>query len=196
MYRLTPRMLQRFKRDLGKYHELFSGGRCGGWEQEELIVNAIKADTSAQHHVQWQEAGHDDKADIRVRTNGETHPIQIKSGQIKQEHLVLSGHRLGRFKGDMKEITNYLRSTEANIISVAYTRMDDDDGRKHIYQVRYVAIHMLQDLSVKNWKKKGTNFEQINSFGIKFEIHPSMSWQIWWKIPLELADEEEPFVFT
>lgn len=64
MYRLTPRMLQRLHHDLKKYHDLFTGGRCSGWELEELIVNAIKADTQAQHHVRWREAGHDDKADI------------------------------------------------------------------------------------------------------------------------------------
>ena len=36
-------MLQRFRQDLKKYHELFTAGRCQGWEQEELIVNAIKS---------------------------------------------------------------------------------------------------------------------------------------------------------
>ena len=78
MYRLTARMLQRFKRDLEKYHELFAGGRCSGWEQEELIVAAIKSDTTAHHHVIWSEAGHDTKADIQVRTNGDIHLIEIK----------------------------------------------------------------------------------------------------------------------
>ena len=196
MYHLTPRMLQRFERDLGKYHDLFSGGRCQGWEQEELIVNAIKADTTAQHHVQWQEAGHDDKADIRVRTNGETYPIQIKSGQVKQQHLVLSGHRLGRFKGDMKKITDYLRSSTANIIAVAYEQQNDDYGRRHIYQVSYVSIHMLKDLATSEWERKGQNFEQLNSFGVRFNIYRSMSWQIWWRIPLDLVAQEEPFTFT
>jgi len=104
MYRLTPRMLQRLKGDLGKYHGLFDSKRCSGWELEELIVNAIKSDTQAQHHVQWQEAGHDDKADILVRINGARHSIQIKSGRIQSERLVLSGHRLGRFDGDLERI--------------------------------------------------------------------------------------------
>lgn len=65
MYRLTPRMRQRLIGDLAKYHGLFNGGRCSGWELEELIVAAITSDTRAQHHVRWQEAGHDDKADYR-----------------------------------------------------------------------------------------------------------------------------------
>lgn len=195
MYRLTPRMLQRLKHSLGKYHELFSGGRCQSWELEELIVNAIKADTTAQHHVKWQEAGHDDKADITVRTNGKSYPIQIKSGKIERDHLVLSGHRLSRFGGDFKRITKYLRTNRTNIISVAYSKQDDEDGRKHIYQLLYVAVAMLTELSDRDWIQKGKVFEQLNSFGVRFSIRPSMSWQIWWYIPMDLVEEEPAFTF-
>jgi hypothetical protein len=69
MYELTPRMIQSFRNYLVKFHELFGGGRCTAWQQEELIVKAIKSDTQAQHNVFWTEAGHDDRADIRVGTN-------------------------------------------------------------------------------------------------------------------------------
>ena len=93
-------MRQRFEKDLRKYHDLFSGRRCAGWELEELIVAALKSDTAANHHVVWKEAGHDDKADITIRTNGNSHSLQVKSGQIKKDCLELSGYRLGRFKGD------------------------------------------------------------------------------------------------
>ena len=50
MYRLTPRMVQSLRHDLHRYHDLFSGGRCQGWELEELIVRAIKSDAQANHH--------------------------------------------------------------------------------------------------------------------------------------------------
>jgi len=186
MYKLTPRMLQRFKNDLIRYHELFSGGRCSAWEQEELIVNAIKSDTQAQHHVLWSEAGHDDKADITVKTNDEDYLIQIKSGKVTGNYLNLSGHRLGRFNANFEDITDYLNKNKANIITVPYRLVDGAQGRAHIYEVCYINVKHLTGLKASNWNTKGKSFEQINDDGVIFKLSPSMSWQIWWKVPLPL----------
>lgn len=41
MYRLTARMEQALRQNLEKYHALFDGGRCSGWELEELLFNQI-----------------------------------------------------------------------------------------------------------------------------------------------------------
>ncbi len=112
MYRLTPRMEQHFRKSLACYHDIFDGGRCSGWELEELIVKAIRSDNNANHLPRWREGGHDDYADIFVRADDKEYGIQIKSGQIKADKdgvfLILSGHRLGRFKGDLDRITTYL----------------------------------------------------------------------------------------
>lgn len=185
MYRLTPRMLQHFEQGLRRFHDLFSGGRCLGWQQEELIVGAIKADTQAQHHVFWKEGGHDDEADIQVRTNGDVHPLQIKSGKVSGGKLTLSGHRLGRFNGDLRRITDYLNANSANILTVPYEQVDDDNGRTHIYTVSYVDVHHLTGLRVDKWVKRGSSYRQTNSYGVEFSLSPSMSWQIWWRVPLD-----------
>lgn len=193
MYELTPRMFQHFTTMLRKYHELFDAGRCQGWEQEELIVKSIKADTTAQHHVRWTEAGHDDKNDIMIRTNGEFHALQIKSGQPKNGNLTISGHRLDRFEGDLKLITDYLNRRDANVLSVMYRQENDQQGRRHIYQIAYVDVqHLLTGISSNSWEKKGKQYVQKNKSGITFSLRPSMSWQIWWSIPirlLRLSDE-------
>lgn len=194
MYRLTPRMLQRFRRDLEKYHALFDGGRCAGWEQEELIVAAIKSDTQAQHHVFWREAGHDDEADIVIRTNGTKHALQIKSGSVKNGYLTLSGHRLGRFDGVMEDITGYLNASRANILAVPYKKLDNENGRQHIYQVSYVDVRNLARLESEGWEKVNKHYIQINRHGVESSVRPSMSWQIWWKIPMSCVKQEEPIV--
>ncbi len=193
MYHLTPRMLQRLKVDLTKYHDLFAGGRCSGWELEELIVNAIQSDTQAQHHVFWREAGHDDQADMTVRTNGSRFSLQIKSGQIKKGVMRLSGHRLGRFGGDFTAITRYLNANTANIISVPYHKTDNDQGRQHVYQVCYIDVRILGDLQAKKWIKSGARYIQTNEHDVVFSISPSMSWQIWWAIPDSLLDQTPEF---
>jgi len=187
-------MTQRFESDLRKFHELFMGGRCAGWQQEELLVAAIKSDTRAQHQVFWVEAGHDDKADIRVRTNGEIHAIEIKSGSLKKDNLVLSGHRLGRFHGDLQKITQYLNQKTADIISIPHEQIDDEQGRRHIYRLRYVDVRTLTSLKPDAWEKKGTSWIQENDHGVISSLRTSMSWQIWWTIPLEIVEEGREIV--
>ena len=193
MYRLTPRMLQSFRQYLEQYHSLFSAKRCSGWELEELIFRAIQSDNQAQHHAFWKEAGHDDEADIRVRINGDVHFLQIKSGEIKRGHLVLSGHRLGRFKGDLGAISRYLNDNSAEIIAVPYRRMEDDSGRKHIYRVVYVNPEHFTGVEPDRWEHVGAQWRQTSEAGVVFSLRPSMSWQIWWEIPEALLEQQPEF---
>ena len=185
-------MIQHFEADLRNYHKIFDGGRCSGWQCEELIVRAIRSDNTAQHQAFWREAGHDDKADIVVRTNGRRHFIEVKSGKISKDKLTLSGHRLGRFRGDLKEISDYLNNKEANIIAIPYEKKDDGNGRHHIYTLCYVPISVLQTIDPEAWEKHGTELKQIGENGVEYALRPSMSWQIWWKIPLEKLEIGKP----
>ena len=197
MYRLTPRMIQNFDHSLRRFHDLFSGGRCDGWQLEELLVKAIQSDMQSQHSVFWQGGSHDDKADMRVRTNGEIHPLQIKSGRVQGKRdpkLVLSGHRLGRFNGNLSAIADYLNRGTANIISVSYEQIDDERGRLHKYTVSYVDAERLQGVNADEWIKSGASFTQTNPSGVVLSLNPSMSWQIWWRIPVHLIHETPPIV--
>lgn len=194
MYRLTPRMQQILQQNLHKYHELFDGGRCSGWELEELIFKAIQSDSTARHYATWTEAGHDDEADIHVRVNDNIYPLQIKSGTIRGGYLTLSGHRLGRFEGDFEKITEYLNNNKSEILSVPYRKVDDDTGRHHIYQIIYVDSAYLRQLTYFSWEESGRTWEQTNLYGVIFSLRPSMSWQIWWKIPEKLLDRSPEFI--
>lgn len=191
-------MEQNFRQSLARYHELFDGGRCQGWELEELIVKAIKSDTTANHFVRWQEAGHDDEADIVAMTNGTAHQIQIKSGKISNNRdgekiLTLSGHRLGRFGGDLEDISNYLNQREANIISVPYRQQEGVEGRKHIYRLCYIPVEVMQGIDEEDWETIGAQHQAWNEYGVLFSLRPSMSWQIWWTIPLSILNPDREF---
>ena len=192
-YRLSPRMLQSLGRFLGEYHKLFSGGRCSGWELEELIVKSIKSDTQANHHVKWREGGHDYKEDIQVKTNDKSYSLQIKSGKITKDHLIISGNRLGRFQNNFSQITDFLNSKKDNIISIPYKKIDDHRGRLHYYQIAYVDADLIKNLDKDKWTKQGKQFLQKNKKDVEFSIRPSMSWQIWWKIPLPSIEFKELF---
>lgn len=187
-YRLTPRMLQNLENSLRKYHDLFSGGRCTGWELEELVVKAIKADTQANHHVKWKEGGHDFKEDIHVAINGESHSLQIKSGTIKNNYLTLSGNRLGRYSGDLHKITSFLRNKKDHIISIPCEKIDNEKGRIYNYQLTYIDVDFIKGIDPKKWEQKGTQWIQKNAKEVEFSLRPNMSWQIWWKIPVSLLE--------
>lgn len=197
MYRLTPRMVQLLRKDLGKYHELFHGGRCSGWQLEELIVSSINSDTQAQHKALWKEAGHDHEADITVVTEEGKHMIQVKSGKCTKSHLTLSGHRLGRFEGNRERITEFLNSPKAeDVLSVPYRQENGSEGRKHFYSVWYIDSVILTGLETPKWSKKGKRFVQTNDRGVIVTLNPSMSWQVWWKIPLPLIDKREQITIS
>ena len=190
-------MLQNLESDLRRYHDLFQGGRCQGWEQEELIVKAIKSDTAAQHSVKWREGGHDDKNDLEVAVNGSKYELQIKSGKIKTlEHrniLTISGHRLGRFDRDFVQICRYLNANRTNIISVSYEKVEDEFGRHHDYTIRYINADVLTGVIPTGWVKHGKQYRQTSDKGVLFSLRPSMSWQIWWEIPVHLTTESRSF---
>lgn len=188
MFRLSPRMMQHLRSSLKRYHELFDGGRCQAWELEELLVKAMKADTTLNVRVSWQEAGHDDKADIIIEDDHTTHHIQVKSGRLTKSTATISGNRLGRFDGDLEALTKYLQTNHSQMISVWYRQMEDTGGREHQYMVTYLDPAHLRDVDPDAWTHLGAAYLQTNVSGIEFSLRPSMSWQIWWKVPLELFE--------
>ena len=202
MYQLTPRMQQALRAYLMKYHDLFDSGRCSGWKLEELIYKSIQSDNTAGHHATSEKGRNYDQADIRVSVNGEIYPLQVKSGEIKQvksgnerkSHLVLSGHRMTRFKSDFRAITEYLNEERADFLSIPYRKVDDDAGRHHIYQIVYVEGIYLRQLTPDQWERVGASWKQINPYGVIFTVSPSMSWQVWWRIPLSLVDRSAEFI--
>ena len=194
MYRLTPRMEQHFRQSLATYHHLFDGNRCKGWELEELVFKAIKSDKTTNHSPKWQGAGHDDKADILVNVNGTSHQIKIKSGEIRMKRnkttiLSLSGYRLGRFEDDLSAISAYLNNKNVNILSVPYRKIDGDEGRKHIYRLCYIPADFLKGIT--GWEPYRKQWRTTNNDGVLFKLTPSMSWQIWWEIPLSIINPDK-----
>ena len=183
MYRLTNEMLQNFENNLKTFHQLFQGGRCQAWQLEELLAKAIRSDFSKSEKVVWKGNGHDIGCDIIVN---DTNKIQIKSGQVKNNNIVISGHRLGRFKGNFKEITDFINSNDYLIISVPYYSTLDEHGKKHCYQLIYFPCEWLKVDNYENWKDN----QHTNNNGVIMNIHPSMSWQIWWQIPMDIIPSE------
>lgn len=193
MYKLTDKMIQQFEKDLNKFHELFQGGRCQAWQLEELIAKAIRSDFTKNEKVVWKGNGHDIGCDILINDKIE---IQIKSGFIKNDKLILSGHRLTRFNGNFKDITNFLNKNLYSLITVPYETKEDSFGQSHIYQIFYLENSFLKLESDDKWTKKVSERKKLtyfteNSIGVEMAIYPSMSWQIWWYMPLKILNNNK-----
>lgn len=186
MYKLTDIMLQSLEKDLRKFHELFQGGRCQAWQLEELIAKAIRSDFSKSEGVIWKGNGHDIGCDIIINNK---HHIQIKSGKIEGDFLKLSGHRLGRFNSDLEQISDFLNKNDYVLISVPYYLEKGDFGKKHVYQIFYIDTNILKIDDHTSWQKIKKNYFLTNKKGVQLSLHPSMSWQIWWKIPLSILEK-------
>ena len=197
-------MLQHLKLRLEEFHKLFQGKRCSGWELEELIVKSISSDTSVPYSVLWKENGHDMDADMTIIIP-ETQNIllQIKSGQTKNTKFIdingefiskervvtLSGNRLGRFDENFSKITDYINTLKSQVLCVPCVISDDDlGGRQFEYNIKYLDPSCLASLNVDNWFQRGSYWEQINPWGVRATIRPTMSWQIWWDIPVGLFE--------
>ena len=202
MYLLTPKMQQTLQENLEKYHDLFDRGCCSNWQLEELIYKSIQSNNTADYHATWREEGPDDQANVRVRINGETHPLQIQYGEIKKTtsgdqrklYLVISGQSLVRFKGDFKAITEHLNQERADFLSVHYRKVDDDTGKHHIYQILYVEARCRGQLNSDQWKTVKSNWRQINPYGVIYTVCPNASWKVWWRIPLLLVHHSPELV--
>ena len=166
-YRLSQQNKKRIQSLLKEYHKLFPNLKCKGECLEHIVAKAIGGEVLG---------GHDKHSDIKV--NG--FDVQIKSGEIRKDILTISGHRLTRFKEDFNGINTFLSSIETIIISVPTKKKTFD------YLIFEIDPELLKPS--KEWTQKGKSFYQVNSNNVKLSISPSMSWQIWWKIPLEILD--------
>ena len=184
MINLNPKVTKSIKKNLEIHHQLYKKIRCKAEYLEELIVSSLRSNSFV---VDWDPASHDKEKDITVNSSDN---IQIKSGtfQKKSNTITISGHRLGRFEGDLKKITEYLNSSLSDTISVFNPNKKSD---KHHYTVASISKEILKGLKHDKWEKEKTSYSQTNIHGVQFSLRVSMSWQIWWVIPIKLIKLEE-----
>ena len=165
-YKFSNEDTKRIQHLLKQYHTLFPNLKCKGECLEHIVAQAINGKVLG---------GHNKEADIQVNNIF----MQIKSGDINNKRiLTISGYRLTRFNQNFKEINRFLHSINTQIITVP------TEGGSFCYQVYEIDYRLLKP--IEKWTTKGKSFYQTNLHGVTLSISPSMSWQIWWKIPVAL----------
>ena len=185
MFKLTSKMLGTLEDKLSIYHNLFKHIECKAEWLEELIFSSIKPHIQDTDEIYWKPGGHDKHTDIKLSIKNTQHNINIKAGKISvKKELVLSGHRTGSYDS-LEKKTNFLNNPISNIISVPYKK----ENKQHIYKIYYIDKNLLTKLNPNEWKQRGKAWEQTNEYGVIFSLRPSMSWQIWWFIPISLVTD-------
>ena len=180
MINLSNNFINYLEENLTDHHKLYKKIRCKAENLEELIVRSLD---SSGYNVGWDPASHDKIKDIVVNN---TNNLSIKSGTFnkKKKSINISGHRLGSFKSNFKEITDYLNKS-TDTISVYNP---SKNFKKHTYVISTISKEKFAGLKSDAWIKKGAAFNQTNAFNVKFSLRPTMSWQIWWEIPVSQAE--------
>jgi hypothetical protein len=92
--------------------------------------------------------------------------------------MVVSGHRTGRFKGDLNRIKEFLNSNKYDTFLIPYCKEEDELGKRFIYKIFYADSTIFKidnDLEPKISKKGTETFFTQNSKGVKISLNPSMS---------------------
>ena len=184
MINLFPKVTKSIKQNLIKHHELYKKIRCKAENLEEIIVISLRENN---FNVMWDPASHDKEKDIIVNNSNS---IQIKSGTLKKKNnaITISGHRLGRFDGNLKKITEYLNNPSSDVVSIYNPEVKSD---KHFYTIASIPKYIFEGLKPDEWTKSRSSYSQTNAKGVKFSLRTTMSWQIWWDIPISLIKIEE-----
>lgn len=186
LFEMSPITTTSLKTSLTVYHGLFRQNKCEAKEMEELVASALKIDPIYTDKVEWKSGSHEPGSDIIIPNI----KLSIKSGTIKDETITISGNRLTKAKENFNIINSLLKSYVSDVmICFVYEKKDDT------YQVIYVDsdVFIYPELA-SDWKnvmsKKSGNttawtWTPPNDMLVK--ITPSMSWQVWWHIPLKIC---------
>jgi len=112
--------------------------------------------------------------------------ISVKSGAVIKNNLVISGSRLTKFEC-MESKVEYLNNKIIDgIISVRFVL--NKQGKYQKCEFRYIDSRVFQPLQADAFTQRvKSSYESISKNGIVTELYPKMSWQVWYKIPLNLV---------
>jgi hypothetical protein len=131
--------------------------------------------------------------------------MSVKSGQIgfkkisdgtKKQFLSISGNRLQEAlkleEGATKEnswdagadsLIDWLNAHHRDLIIL--TAPSNEDVLSRIYEVRFISPENFVYPTKANWNLQGSTIKCELSSGVRVDIKPKLSWQIWWDIPLD-----------
>ena len=200
----SPRFISHLRDLLTQHHRLYRTPAKAEF-LEDLVYQALKR-TQPDLSLEWSPQSHRVLYDIRIEDplHGALE-VSIKSGAQSKNKLVLSGFRMqsvmAAHKGDAPG--SEPSQVQGDAIVEALTAMASKSSTVSIsfcptlrhYQIRPLNSTLLVPPPWSNWTQSGAKIKGTSAAGVSFELVRSLSWQIWWKIPLHLmmAHTIDPF---
>lgn len=154
---------------------------------EEIIYKTLKQMNEKYNDLEepkWILGSHAPGADVWI----DKFSISAKSGNIKNNTLVISSYRLTRFR-TLDEMIRFIDNAGKNFdIYLCCARIEKSDGSR-IYQI-YVIDSSLFSAANLEWSETPSGWEGIdNDREITVKIQKKMSNQLWMAIPLSLCNK-------
>jgi len=178
-----------FEDMLKKHHQIYRiPVKAEAWEDlADQVINKEKSNFIPFNHS----TGHD----LNFELEKSNFSSQLKTGTIKDNKLIFSSHRLGRFE-TLEEKIEFLDNV--NYDSFLFLSRNDSEIWDKNYFIYYIDKKITNYTSLK-WKeiigKKGkyknriSGLEGVSEDGkIKCKITKSMSHQLWVEIDLSLIN--------
>ncbi len=202
MFQIDKCAKEKLEQDVHQYHELFQKNRCSSSELEELLTRAVGHSPEYQGKVDWESGSHRTGTDFDVVHGDMIEGASVKSGvwKFKESMLELSGYRLGRFEENnelrLVDVTSFLWADRSDV-TIAFPEVTARVGSVLIpgYQLVYIPKEsFVYPSSVEEWVVERNKQGAIAAYvweapnGLKARIHPTLSYQIWWKVPRSLCE--------
>lgn len=205
---LNEEMLKTFQNNLEQYHDVVPDIACKGTVLENLLARSLQESCRNAYpntFVEWDPESHNKGPDITIHEYLENPSkkcsLSVKSGQVSsvkdEYYLNISGSRLQSAIEDAEEknhtdnwlvhgdsIIEHIENIQKKspVLSVA----SEKDAYGFTYRMSIIKPKLLTTLPNANeWEKRGNAFFTQNKDGVIATIKPSLSWQIWWTIPVK-----------
>lgn len=178
---------------------------CKAEYLEELFYTALKH-RYPDANIQWNAGSHSVGTDITLDeagSDGRTYQFSIKSGRERTakgtdtSFIDVSGSRLQSKLGVTSEglpaariwessgqsLVDWLNNHHKDFIVLMAPSVKEDGVIT--YEIRYVSPELFSYPDASAWVQKGAELRATLASGIEVSLRPTMSWQIWWKIPKE-----------
>lgn len=181
-------LYERMKLKLRGWHDLFHYCSPKAEFLEEIFASSLDGAYSAEGvEVDWTPFSHRKDRDILVKQGDEEAKFSIKTGQLVRGKLVISGYRLGRFGGDFAKINEFLTEEAHKQIHLALPSTQENGAV--VYSLFRIDPQLLCPSAGIEWAQRKNSFYHRNESGVQLAVHPSMSWQVWWEIPVDQAEK-------
>lgn len=154
--------------------------------QSAIISNGLR------FSIDYEPGSHESYDMMVLCDDGNKFRLSFKGCKGHKHSFDLSAYRLGRFKDESgrpnQEMINYVNECNSANKHISLVRSVKRDfclpnGVKRERDSEYKLVHIDPKVLVVSFSDDPAGSDRVNSHGVRWGIRPTMSYQLWYKIP-------------